>query len=58
MSVEEMRQFLGATSLHFLSYDGMVEGVGIPEENLCTSCFSGKYPLDLRERASEVDFTV
>lgn len=58
MSVEEIRQFLGATSLHFLSYEGMVEAVGLPEENLCTSCFSGKYPLDIGERVAEVDFLI
>jgi amidophosphoribosyltransferase len=54
MDVEAMRQFLGATSLSFLSYDGMMKATGLPESSFCTSCFTGKYPIDLRERMNEV----
>ena len=57
-SVEEIRKFLGATSLHFLSLEGMIEAIGIPAENLCTSFFTGKYPIDLKERVSEVSYDV
>ena len=41
-SVEEMRKFLGVTSLNFLSYKGMIEATGIPKDQLCTSCFTGR----------------
>ncbi len=54
-SVEEIRQFLGATTLNYLSYDGMIGAIGLPEEELCASCFTGRYPLDIRERAEEVN---
>ena len=57
-TVEEIRKFLGATSLHFLSLDGMVKSIGIPEENLSTSCFTGEYPIDLKERKSEINYNV
>ena len=53
-SVEEMREFLGATSLRFLSFEGMIEATGIPEDQFSTSCFSGVYPIDIRERAKEI----
>jgi amidophosphoribosyltransferase len=53
-SVEEMRAYLGATSLTFLSYEGMISATGIPESELCTSCFTGVYPIDIGERAIEV----
>ncbi|MEK7479702.1 MAG: amidophosphoribosyltransferase [Patescibacteria group bacterium] len=53
-SVEEMREFLGATSLRFLSYEGMIQATGIPEDQFSTSCFSGVYPIDIRERAKEI----
>jgi len=53
-SVEEMRRYLGATSLHFLSYQGMIKATGIPEDNFCTSCFTGKYPIDIKERSEQV----
>ena len=57
-TVEEMRQFLGAASLHFLSLEGLIEGVGLPKDQLCTSFFTGDYPIDLKERKSEVSYDV
>ncbi len=57
-TVEEIRQFLGATSLTFLSLEGMIESIGIPKENLCTSFFTGEYPIDLHERKKEVSYDV
>jgi len=53
-SVPDMQKFLGATSLRFLSYDGMIRATGLPEDHLCTSCFTGIYPIDIGERAAEV----
>jgi amidophosphoribosyltransferase len=52
-SIAETQEFLGATSLNYLSYDGMIRATGIPEERLCTSCFTGVYPIDIGERAKE-----
>ncbi|MEO7216771.1 MAG: amidophosphoribosyltransferase [Gemmatimonadaceae bacterium] len=45
MSVEEIRQSMGADSLAYLSYNGMIAATGRPEESFCTACFSGVYPL-------------
>ncbi|MBP9771691.1 MAG: amidophosphoribosyltransferase [Candidatus Pacebacteria bacterium] len=53
-SVEEMNTYLGSTSLHFLSYDGMIAATGLDESLFCTACFSGQYPIDLKERQKEV----
>jgi amidophosphoribosyltransferase len=53
-SVQEIEKFLGATSLRYLSYEGMIQAAGIPESQLCTSCFTGVYPIDIKERAAEV----
>ncbi|MFN9789598.1 MAG: amidophosphoribosyltransferase [Holosporales bacterium] len=52
MSVEEMRQFIGADSLAFLSLDGLYRAVGEAKRNnempqYCDACFSGEYPLPL-----------
>ncbi len=55
MSLEEMRLYLGATRLHFLSYEGLIRATELPESSFCSSCFTGKYPLDIRERAKEID---
>jgi len=54
MSVEEIRQFLGATSLRFLSYEGMIAATGREEHEFSTSCFTGVYPIDIHERTSEI----
>lgn len=53
-SVEEIREYLGATSLQFLSYEGMIEATGMSEDVFCTSFFTGVYPIDIRERSAEV----
>jgi len=40
--VEEIRKELHFTSLRYHRLDDMIEATGIPEENLCTYCWSGK----------------
>lgn len=52
-NIEEIREYLGATSLTYLSLPGMLKATGLPQERLNTSCFTGTYPIDLVERASE-----
>lgn len=57
-TVEEIRKFLGATSLHFLSLDGLIKSIGLPKSKLSTSFFTGIYPIDLKERQKEVSYDV
>ncbi len=57
-TVEEIREYLGATSLHYLTLDGLIKSIGLPKENLCTSFFTGEYPIDILERKSEVSYDV
>ena len=47
MSVEEIREFLGADSLGYLSVDGMLISTGVPTERFCHACFSGGYPIEV-----------
>lgn len=57
---KKVQRYVGATSLKYLSYKGMLEAIGIPENQLCTACFSGNYPVDILERKKEfkkVSFT-
>lgn len=51
---EEICEFLGATRLHFLSLDGLIRATGVAPELFSTSCFTGEYPIDIKERAKEV----
>jgi len=48
-SVEDIRQHIGADSLHFLSLEGMMRAVG-RSGGFCQACFTGDYPapVDLR----------
>ncbi len=55
-SVEEIRQHLKATSVRYLSYEGMIAATGLSEDQFCTSCFTGVYPIDIKERAQEIVF--
>ncbi len=48
-SVDEIRDYLGIDSLHFLSHEGMLSCVKMPAEQYCTACFSGDYPIDVDE---------
>ena len=54
-TIEEMRDYLGCTSLNFLSFDGMINATNIDRNKFCTACFSGEYPIDISER--KADFT-
>jgi amidophosphoribosyltransferase len=44
-SLEEIRQFLGANSLSYLSEDGMVKATGLPRQSFCMACYDGRYPV-------------
>jgi len=50
MSVEEIRQLIGATSLGYLSLDGVVKAIGIGKDKFCRACFDGKYPIPIPAR--------
>lgn len=59
MSVKEICEFVGADTIQYLSYDGLIKATGLPEEKFCTSCFTGKYPIDIgEEHRKEIDFNV
>ncbi len=57
-TVEEIREFLGATSLHFLSLEGLIRATGLPADQFSTSCFTGEYPIDLHERKGDFTYDV
>jgi len=45
-SVEEIRRFIEADSLAYLSHEGLVAAVGDEASRRhCTACFSGRYPV-------------
>jgi len=44
-SQEEIRKYLNADSLHYLSEEGMVAATGLPKEHFCMACYTGRYPV-------------
>jgi amidophosphoribosyltransferase len=53
MPVEEIRDFIGADSLAYLSLTGVVEATGAPADTFCRACFDGAYPIPVPERTSK-----
>jgi amidophosphoribosyltransferase len=47
MSVDEIREHIGADSLAYLSLEGMVAATAIPPDEFCTACFSSRYPVPI-----------
>ena len=46
-SVEQIREFIGADSLSYLSLEGMKKACGDGEKTTyCTACYTGKYPTN------------
>lgn len=45
LSVEEMRQFLGADTLGFLSIEGLLKAINVPKDKFCVACFTGRYRI-------------
>lgn len=44
-SIEEIREIIGATSLGYLSLEGVVRAIGMERTHFCRACFDGKYPI-------------
>jgi amidophosphoribosyltransferase len=44
-SIEEIRKYLKADSLHYLSQEGMVKATGLPKDAFCMACYDGNYPV-------------
>ena len=47
-SVEEIRQFIGADSLGYLSVRGLLEVVGGSQGGFCDACFTGNFPIPVQ----------
>jgi amidophosphoribosyltransferase len=44
-SMDELCGYLGADSIGYLDFKGMIDATGRPAETFCTACFSGDYPV-------------
>ena len=47
-TVPEIREYLGADSLGYLSLDGLIRAVDLPRDIFCLACFTGVYPIPVQ----------
>lgn len=47
-TVPQIRDFIGADSLGYLSLDGLIKAVGLPRQMFCLACFTGEYPMPVQ----------
>jgi amidophosphoribosyltransferase len=50
MTVEEIRDFIGADSLAYLQLPALIEATGAPADTFCRACFDGEYPVPVPEQ--------
>jgi amidophosphoribosyltransferase len=51
--IEAIKDKIGADSLGYLSYEGLLQSLGSTGEGFCTACFCGKYPMDVPDGCSK-----
>lgn len=54
--IEEIREHIGADSLHYLSREGMLKSLGREEQ--CLACFSGDYPVECPQGGDASKYTL
>lgn len=47
-TIPEIRDFIGADSLGYLSVAGLIKAVGLPEDSVCLACFTGDYQVPVQ----------
>ena len=45
LSLDEIRDYVGADSLAYLSIGGVLEALELPREQFCFACFDGQYAV-------------
>jgi len=56
-STHEIESYLGVDSLRYLSLEGMLSATRDEPTNYCTACFSGRYPVALKDPAQLAELT-
>jgi amidophosphoribosyltransferase len=56
-STEQIRAYLGADSLEYLSLDALTRATMRPANSLCRACFDGRYPITVPQAMPQDDQT-
>jgi amidophosphoribosyltransferase len=54
LELEEIRAFIGADSLAYLSVPSLVRATGQAADGFCRACFDGLYPIPVPEEATDL----
>jgi amidophosphoribosyltransferase len=49
LTIDGMRESIGADSLGFVSLPALIEATTVPADRLCRACFDGEYPVSVAE---------
>ncbi|MCX8109044.1 MAG: amidophosphoribosyltransferase [Verrucomicrobiae bacterium] len=44
-SLDQIRRYLKADTLGYLSQEGMIKATGLPADSFCTACYDSRYPV-------------
>ncbi len=55
MSVEQVRRYIEADSLGYLSMEGMLQAIGFEPDSSCVACWNGKYPTPVANGLPTID---
>jgi amidophosphoribosyltransferase len=58
---EQVKRSITASSLHHISLQALVEAIGIKQDQLCTGCLTGCYPLPIdgeQGNKPEIDYVI
>jgi amidophosphoribosyltransferase len=48
LEVEEIGRAIGADSIAYLSLEGLIKAIDLPENRFCTGCLTGNYPVPVQ----------
>ena len=47
-TIQEVREFIGADSLEYLTVEGLFKAIGKESNQCCAACFTGQYPIEVQ----------
>ena len=53
-TIEEIRDLIGVDYLKYISPEGVIKATGMEEKDFCTACFSGDYPIAIKDVPAKI----
>ena len=47
-SVDQIKEYVGADSLGYLSIESLLKAVDLPKDRVCLGCFTGNHPIPVQ----------